>query len=226
MPSVVSLTEAMSQVMGRVLASVGAGNYGTVTDPERWPTGEIQDAVIDADGVVCSWFLQKAGDGRRVGFLQTVTVANGGTIPSHIGEIESILLNGKMPIRSDPTTIQRDRDAALVSKGSVLYTPKIFLWGSTLMHNYTGGGATVQIVDYVRNGAACQGPSEYSAPVIALATANIIAKNGNHTDAAETYLRIGLSYLSPVTRGETNLAPLPTHDEIRRMVPQVQAAQQ
>lgn len=217
MAGLVILAEAMAQVEGRVLASIGAANYGIVTDVERWPVNEIRDAVLDADGTVCDWFLQKANDGRRVPFLQTATVAHGGTIPSHKGEIESILLNSLMPIRSDPITIQRDR--AAVFGASVKYTPKIFLWGSTLIHNYTGGGATVQYADFTQTGA-CQAPSEYAAPVIALATGNIIAKNGNHADAAQLYHGIGLSYLAPIARGETGLAPLPTQDEVSKMLPQ------
>jgi hypothetical protein len=220
MAGLVLLSEAMAQVEGRVLASIGAANYGVVTDIERWPVGEISDACLDADGTVASWFLQKAGDGRRVPFLQTATVANGGTIPSHVGEIEAILLNGQMPIRSDPITILRDR--ANIFGASVKYVPKVYLWGSTIIHNYLGGGATVIYADYTRTGA-CQSPSEYSAPVIALATANVIGKAGNHMDAAQIYHGIGISYLAPIARGETNLAPLPTHDEVSKMMPQMAA---
>lgn len=211
MAGLVLLSEVMAQVEGRVLASIGAGNYGVVTDPERWPTGELSDAALDADGIVCGWFLQKSGDGRRVPFLQVATVANGGTIPSHIGELDSILLNGAMPLPSDPYTISRDR--ANLFGASVKYQPKIFIWGATLMHNYTGGGATVTYADYTRSGA-CQAPSEYSAAVVALATANIIAKNGNHEDAAQAYHAIGLSYLSPIARGESQIAALPSHDQV------------
>src|SRR5882672_8923245 len=156
MAGLVLLSEAMAQVEARVLASIGTANYGVVTDPERWPTGELSDAVLDADGVVASWFLQKAGDGRRVPFLQIANLANGGTIPSHIGEIDSILLNGLMPIPSDPISIQRDR--ANFFGASVKYVPKFFIWGVTLIHNYSGN-AVLTYADYTRTGA-CQCPSE------------------------------------------------------------------
>lgn len=220
MAGLVQLTEVSAQIMARILASVGAATYGTITDVERFPAQEITDAALDADAEVCLTFLQKAGNGRRAPFLQPVTVANGALIPTHIGEIDSILLGGQMPVRSDPVTIARDR--ANFFGSSVKYVPKIYIWGDTLWHNYTLGGATVTLADFTRTGA-CQSPSECSAAVICIATGNIIAKNGNHVDAAQLYHSLGLSYLGPIARGETNLAPLATRDEVGKMLGQAQS---
>lgn len=211
MAAVIDINEVIKQVNQRVLATPGV--YQTASsNTERYPAGEVSDAALDADAIVASWFLQRAGDGRRVPFLLTATVAHGGQIPSHIGEIEAILLNNKVPILGDPVTIERDRSAFFAAKGTVRYVPKIYIMGSTLSHNYTGGGATVIYADYTRTGA-CQCPGELAAPVIALATAMVIGKLGNHSDAVQAYQALGMAYMGPVMKGEA-LAPLPTPGQI------------
>jgi hypothetical protein len=225
MAGLTDLVEVTKQINGRLLANIGV--YATTqTDSDRWTTAEVQDAALDADLQVCKSFLQKAGDGRRVPFLLTATVADAGTIPSHIGELDSITISSKMPIRSDPVTIQRDNtNARNLPAGT--YVPKFYLWGNKIQHNgphYGVAGAVVTYADVTRTGA-CQSPSEYSAAVIALATAQVIAKNGDRADAAGYYLKLGMSYLADIGRGETALQPLPTNEEARKQMAVAGAAQ-
>lgn len=222
MAGLVLLSEVIAQVEGHLLATINAGGvsqYTVLTETERWSVPEISDACLDADAQICKTFLQKSADGRRVPFLATAVVANYGNVPSRVGEIDSILVGGLSPIRSDPITIQRDLSNVRGFPNGT-YVPKFWMFGDQLVHNgahFGVAGATVTYADFTKT-SACQAPSEYAAAVIAIATAALMAKAGNHADSSEFYMKLGMSYLADIARGETSLVPMPTTQEAQKQM--------
>jgi hypothetical protein len=224
----VQLGEIRAQVQGRVLASVGVGSYGTLSEVERFPTGggtdEISEACIDADLHV-AYLVASGSNPLRVGFLLTPSVAHGGVIQAFIGEPESVYVFppaqaplGIEAIPGNPIRIQRDRE----NPQGIPVIPKYHISGSnTVSHNATVAnfGVTTMVVTIAALAArssTLQSPDPFAAAVIALATADIIGKNGGRADSQQAYTQLWESYKRDIQAGGRNLAPMPNPQEMAR----------
>lgn len=227
----VQLGEIRAQVQGRVLASVGVGSYGTLSDVERYPTGggtdEITEACIDADLAV-AYLVASGTNPLRVGFLLTPSVAHGGVIQAFVGEPESVYVFppaqaplGIEAVPSDPIRIQRDRENPQAATGfGVPVIPKYHISGTnTVSHNATMANfgvltMVVTIAALAARSSVLQSPDPFAAAVIAAATANIIGKNGGRADSQQAYLALYENYKRDIQAGARALAPMPSAEQM------------
>lgn len=188
------INQRIAGALGMTDAGAAFGTYSGGT----WNTAEVDQAILAADALVCAGLIQTIGNGRRIAFESAVSIAHGALITAHAGPI------GAVTFAITGGLYAGTRSGTLVSKAEIdrdnlnpaalkTIPPKYAIEGDRLYHNGAGlilGGAsavtvTVDLCAFALT-TACQAPDECNDAVFHGAMF-VIAKNGHHGDAANTY---------------------------------------
>lgn len=199
----VSLSTARSLVTEILNESHPDSGYGVLVG-RRYKAQEIIDAVIASDAMTAMLYI-KSKD-RQAAFTTSSTVASGGQIPSHIGDIIAFVatVSGGIWTGTQPL-VMTDFEAVMNDnrnpQGLSHVGPKGALMGEILFHTGVGvvaGGAssmsvTVYYLTFTLNASVCQSPDEALWLVVAGALAILFLKDGNKTGASQQAYTLRLS---------------------------------
>ena len=177
--------------------------YALTSDDPRHPDAEITKAVLNADAEVCRAICETYGHEDRRQFITQTAVANGAEIPVHVGPIDSVLVDAKPATTAPLEKIRRWNDYAALFGGSAMLEPTYAFDGNRI--HITGTTATLGLAQFTQT-SACQAPEIYFAIVIALALAELFAKEGDDLAAAQFYQAKADAGLASI-RGRATFAP-------------------
>lgn len=199
---ITSVTNLVTSILG---ASVGT-SYGTMSDTKRHSTGEILDAILDADVEVRYAILQSNSPLKASLYTNSSNLASGSQLPSSDGPYGAVLVDA-VPARAVPAP-EIARVVANVLAIPTGIVGKLFaILGNKIFHN--GTTATIEIVTLARGTNTLGSPDSAAWAVVAGALAILFAKDGADTqtavyfareyDARLNLIRSGAGELSPVT---------------------------
>lgn len=155
---------------------------GTIDGGSRAYDAGLSDAILAVDAQVCNAIMMNPTHGRRKDFLSVVTVAHGGSIPTHVGPPDSVLIGGKGATVASAEQIEKERE--LVALG-VPVTPHFNLDGNALLHN-GASTASLGICTFTLT-AACQSPDEMLGAVVRGTIAMVANVEGEDPALAQEY---------------------------------------
>lgn len=173
-------------------------DYGVNDDLKRHPDDELIDAIRFADEQVVGALLSVLNHPRRSDYLTAVPIIHGENIPSHIGAIGAVKVDGLSPqyLPSPEIEILRAANTA----GRLLYSGPYFDVDGERLY-YSGSTATVDIARYNETGGTLQSPPEYDYAVVDLALAHLFAKEGSETPTAQHFGDLAMKALEWVRAG-------------------------
>lgn len=192
------MTASFTTVGSLVVAALNAaGTYTAVPSDPRFYTTQIQDACNNADGLVVEAICSNRSHPRRQGFLTSSIVANGALVPSHIGPIEGVVIDGK---GSEPWPVTEIENERLNPLSLISYNKHYWIDGSNLFfHN--GTSATVHYAAYTRslaNPPVLQSPDEYTDVIVAGAMTMLATPEGEDAPFANHYQQQFLAMLAAI----------------------------
>ena len=198
-------TKAQDLVRQIIAASSGSGYGSTTTDTDRRSESEISDAILARDLIVCMTIAQTEGHGRRVDFKASPsTLSHLDALPSHLGPLISVVIGGKLATPWDEHEIEAER--ADVLGLPAVTDPHYCVRDGFIAHNGTST-ATVNFATVTLT-ASPQAPAECLSTVVRGAVAEILAKDGNKTGAAQFYEQSFQRDLELIKQGHVAMPPL------------------
>jgi hypothetical protein len=200
-------------------ASQPSSGYGTIAS-ERFKSGEFDFWIRAADVAVFAEILEAQQNGRRVGALTQSAIAHGGTIPTHVGPIDSVYFQvtggqfaGTRGARMLPMAeLARLENDNRNPDANPLVTPAAIVENNTVFHNaaalIAGGAAAASLfvkyatLTYSAAGTALQSPDEAIYAVAARALDMIIQKDGQRTGAGSSFYAISQRELASLGAAE------------------------
>lgn len=178
--------------------------YGTVNDPLITPT-EITNAILGADLYVRSLISETPNHPLLSALIGSTTVAHAALLPSRIGQIHGIKVDGKVPTPYPVNEIENERTNArgltLIEKH---YNISVTPIGEILAHNGSAD-ATVYFIAPLTITSACQSPDQMLPAVVAFALAEITQKQGAKTEAAGYWQRRSEFFAAQIRSGAMQL---------------------
>ena len=177
----VSLAKVRARVISLLQANrldpySGTVGTGSSTNSRYQVDQEINDAILEADAVVCLTIIETSGHPFAAQFLTSSgNLAHGTVIPAHIGTIAKVTVDGTPSRQTKSLTelLEVKANAALYPSAT-----KYHFIESNYIYN-TGTNAVVVYPAYVKT-SACQAHEVYEAAVVCLAIA-LLAKDGSLT---------------------------------------------
>lgn len=172
----------------------------SVTD-DRYHSGLIDEAIFESDESVVLCIAETPGHWARASYLVVSSaLTHGDEIPTHIGNIGQVLIDGVPGVHAPYEAIIRYRENAENSYGSVAHTVAPLAGYYAITEEdviyFTGSSATVRLFNYTRT-AVLQSPEVYTGAVVAGALATLI-KEGGALDRAVYFGQLFGNYLQMI----------------------------
>lgn len=164
----------------------------------------IRDMILAVDGEVCLAILSNPAHARRRDFTQSIALADAAQLPSHVGPIGSVRINGKPASLASLDLVRRTRiNALLVPVDPYFNVADQRIFHNGTVANFSTATADVDYCSFTQDssGFLCQAPSEYTAVEVAGTLAIIASVDGDDTPLASLYSGIFNSYLQMVGGG-------------------------
>ena len=198
--------------------------YATTSDDDAHPLAEITEAILEADAEVCRTIIETPGNGLRRGFITFTSLVPaagelGVTMPTNLGPISGIEITktggGVTPGRPAPLTLLQMWKANSSSTfGATLDNREGYydIVGDRLY--FLGASAKVFHCAFTKGGA-CQSPDCYYPTVVALALAQLLAKEGDDLTAAAHFQNLAAIGLNSISIGANIVPPVTAYQQGR-----------
>lgn len=200
--AVVSIATVESLVVQQMAVAV---SY-TVTPASgtRVYANGIRDAILAVDAEICLAIINSPNNARRRDFILSAALADNAQLPSHIGPLGAVRINGKPSSLVSLDLVRRTRINALL----LPVDPYHCFFDQRIYHNATSANfsTTTADVDYYSftvDGSTflCQAPSEYTAAEFAGAMALLASVDGDDVQQAGLYQSIFNVYMQMISGG-------------------------
>lgn len=209
--AVVDRMIVQSLIVQQLALAVGGTYTPTSAAAMRLTSNGIRDMIIAFDGQTVRNILLDPNNGARQGFILTAALANNALIPSHIGPIDAVRINGSPASLESLDLVRWTRANAL----AVPIDPYYSLQGSRIYHNGTSVNfgtltADVDYCDYTADTSTylCKAPSDYTVYEVAGCLAMLASVDGDDTPLATFYQGAAQSFASMTGRSAPALADL------------------
>lgn len=221
---------SLSEIQKSVTAAINAGTAGlwsSSLSDDRRSGGEIQHAIVSADADVCMAILDTPGHPLRVGYMTTVTLTHGATIPASVGEygpVEIQITPAGAYFAAEPATrteieLWRENQSGIF--GQFAHTLESSVTGAYYciqppLFYMTGTQARMWVGQFVPNYAApvCQAPDVYTPAIVSLSIARLL-KEGDQTEVFALHTQLGSAYMQMIRE---KAVALPSIEASQRMV--------
>lgn len=189
----------------------GSVGSGSSTNSRYQVDQEFNDAILEADAVVCQAIIETSGHPYAALFLTASgNLVHGAVIPPYVGAIAKITVDGT------PSRQTKSLAELLEVKANAALYPSAAFW-HFIESNYIYNSGTNAVVYYpsFTKSTACQSHEMYEAAVICLTLA-LLAKDGALTpEIYSEYAGYADKYLSMI-RGKQET--LPEIEQVERAV--------
>lgn len=200
--AVVSITTVQSLIVQQ-MAMATSYTSSPAANTRLYGNG-IRDAILAVDGQVCIAIITSSNNSRRRDFIQTAALADNAQLPSRIGPIGAVRINGLPATLASLDLVRRTKTNALSLPVAPLYN----IFDNRIYHNATSGNfsttsADVDYYSYTQDTSTflCQAPSEYTSVVFAGAMALVASVDGDDVPQAGLYQAIFNSYMAMISGG-------------------------
>lgn len=171
----------------------------------------LRDMVLSVDGQVALAIINNPLHGRRKDFVASAALTDGAQLPTHIGPLDAVRINGKPADLLPINQVRLYRTNALAATP----VPAYALLGTRIFHtattpNFSVTTADVDYCDYTRDVVTflCKCSSEYTAVHVAGTLAMLFSVEGEDPTTAGLYQTIFSTYLQMVQNGAMTVPDL------------------
>lgn len=209
--SVVDINLVRSLIVQQTAHAV-SGTYTPTPAANMRLTGNgIRDMILSYDGQVVRSILLDPNNGRRRDFILTTALTNNAQLPSHIGPLDAVRINGIPASLMSLDVVRRLRINAL----AVPVDPYYSIEGTRIYHNATAAnfGTTSADVDYCDYSPdvstfLCKAPADYTVLEVAGCLALLASVDGDDTPLAAFYQSAAMSFSQMTGQSAPALADL------------------
>lgn len=185
-----------------------AATYSSTPSDSRVYTQQIKDLINSTDGMVVEAICSNPTHPRRSGFLTSSTVAHAAAIPTHVGPIEAVIVDGAPAEWWDRGEIVNDISNVL----SLTTIPKRYAIDGSNRFYHNGTTATVHYATYTRSAAdppVLQSPDEYTELIVVGACRILATVEGEDPQAAAYWNQLWESGMSAIRESRAPLDFIP-----------------
>lgn len=183
-----------------------AGTYTATPSDPRFYTGQIKDAINNADAAVLTLILSDPANPFRNRFITSAVVNHAAAIPAHIGPVVSVVVGGKGAMlwpkseiefeKTNPLTLTKIAAHYWIDQDNILFV--------------NAASATVYFANFTQSVAdppVLQCPDGFGDAVACRALAFLFPVEGENVSAGQHYERLWAEFMQAIMQRK-ELPPL------------------